>query len=157
MFVYEYGDDIVIIDCGVGFPDEGTPGVDLIIPDISYLRDKKDKIRGIIITHAHDDHIGALPYLWTELGSPPIYSQKLTIGFIKTKFTENKLPFSGLNTLKISDTLQLGVFKASFYQVSHSVPDSTGIVLETPVGNFLHQADFKIDWSPVNGQVTDVA
>ncbi len=156
MFVYEYGDDIVIIDCGVGFPDEGMPGVDLIIPDISYLKDKKHMIRGIVITHAHDDHIGALPYLWPDLGVP-IYSQKLTCGFIKNKFIEHKLPLDVIKTLKIDDTLQLGVFKISFYQVSHSVPDSTGIVLETPVGNLLHQADFKIDWTPVNGQVTDVA
>lgn len=155
MYVYEYKNDIVIVDCGVSFPDEGMLGVDLVIPDISYLRDKKSKIRGIVISHGHDDHYGALPYIWPEL-DVPIYSQKLTCGLIRSKFTEHKLPKDKIKELKIDDVIQLGAFKVSFYQVSHSVPDSTGIVLETPVGNLIHQADFKIDWTPVNGQVPDV-
>lgn len=156
MFVYEYGDDIVIIDCGVGFPDEGMPGVDLVIPDIGYLRDKKNRIRAIIITHAHEDHIGALPYLWPQLGAP-IYSQKLTTGFIRQKFEEHKLPKDQIKTVGLDDVLRLGAFEVHFYRVSHSVPDSTGIVLKTPAGTLVHQADFKVDWTPVNGQVTDVA
>ena len=155
MYVYEYGNDIVIIDCGVGFPDEGMPGVDLVIPDITYLRDKKDKIRGIIVTHGHDDHIGGLPYIWPEL-QVPIYTRRLTAGFIKNKFDEVKLPKNKIFEVGLSDTIQLGVFKASFYEVSHSVPDSMGIVLQTPVGQIVHQSDFKIDWTPVSGQVTDV-
>lgn len=156
MYVYEYGDDIVIIDCGVGFPDEGMPGVDLVIPDISYLRDKKHKIRAILITHAHDDHIGGLPYLWPEL-KVPIYSQRLTCGLIKSKFTEHNLAKDQIRTVNLTDSLKLGAFEASFYQVSHSIPDSTGIVLDTPVGTIIHQADFKMDWTPVNSQITDVA
>ncbi len=155
MYVYEYGDDIVIIDCGVGFPDEDMLGVDLVIPDISYLKDKKHKIRGILITHAHDDHIGGLPYIWPEL-NVPIYSQKLTCGLIKAKFTEHNLPKDQIKTVGLSDVVTLGAFKASFYQVSHSIPDSTGIVLQTPVGTLIHQADFKMDWTPVNGQTTDI-
>lgn len=155
MFVYEYKDEIIIIDCGVSFPDEGMLGVDLVIPDISYLRDKKHKIKAILITHGHDDHYGALPYIWPEL-DVPIYSQKLTCGLIKNKFIDHKLPKDKINTLSIDDTLTLGNFKVSFYRVSHSVPDSTGIVLETPIGTIIHQSDFKIDWTPVNGQVTDV-
>ncbi len=155
MYAYEYGNDIIIIDCGVSFPDEEMPGVDLIIPDINYLRDKKQNIRAIIITHGHDDHYGALPYIWPEL-NVPIYSQKLTCGLIRAKLADNKVPTDKVKELKIDDTLNLGVFKISFYQVSHSVPDSTGIVIETPVGTIIHQSDFKIDWSPVNGQVTDV-
>ncbi len=156
MYVYEYGNDILIVDCGVGFPDEGMPGVDLVIPDISYLDDKKDKIRGIVITHGHEDHLGGLPYLWPKLQAP-IYTQRLTAGFIRGKFAEFNLPKNAVHELKITDKLQLGVFNVSFYQVSHSVPDSTGVVIKTPVGIIVHQSDFKIDWTPVSGQVTDVA
>lgn len=155
MYIYEMGDDILIIDCGVGFPDEAMPGVDLVIPDITYLRDKKSKIRGILITHGHEDHIGGLPYIWPEL-QVPIYTQKLTAGFIKEKFSEHNLPKNKIVEVNINQKLQLGAFSVSFYQVSHSVPDSMGIVLKTPVGVIIHQADFKIDWTPVSGQVTDV-
>ncbi|MDO8618462.1 MAG: ribonuclease J [Candidatus Daviesbacteria bacterium] len=155
MYIYEYGNDILIVDCGVGFPDEAMPGVDLVIPDITYLRDKKEKIRGIIITHGHDDHIGGLPFIWPEL-QVPIYTRRLTAGFIKNKFTEHGLPKDKIHEVKMEDTLQLGVFKINFYEVSHSVPDTMGIVIETPVGRIIHQADFKIDWTPPSGQVTDV-
>ncbi len=155
MYVYETPEDILIVDCGVGFPDEAMPGVDLVIPDISYLRGKTDKIRGILITHGHEDHIGALPYLWPELQAP-IYSQKLTVGFIRSKFKEHNLPTDKVIEVKIDQTLKLGSFDISFYQVSHSVPDSTGIVIRTPMGLIIHQSDFKIDWTPVSGQVTDV-
>ncbi len=155
MYVYETDKDIIIIDCGVGFPDEAMPGVDLVIPDITYLRDKKDKIRGIIITHGHEDHIGGLPYIWPELQAP-IYTQKLTAGFIRAKFTEHNLPKNKIMEVKIDQRLELGDFRVSFYQVSHSVPDSTGVVIRTPQGLIIHQADFKIDWTPVSGQVTDV-
>lgn len=156
MYVYELGNDIVIVDCGLGFPDEAMLGIDLVIPDISYLENKKDRIRGIVITHAHDDHIGGLPYIWQNLGEPPIYAQKLACGFIKVKFTEANLPKGRINMVGLETELQLGAFKISFYQVSHSVPDSVGVVLETPAGRVVHQADFKIDWTPVSGQLTDV-
>ncbi len=155
MYIYEYGDDIVIIDCGVGFPDEGMLGIDLVIPDITYLKDKKHKIRGILITHAHDDHIGSLPYIWPEL-NVPIYCQKLTGGLIRSKFTEHGLPKDKIKIAPLNASLRLGVFEASFYLVSHSIPDSTGIILKTPEGTLIHQADFKMDWTPVNNQVTDV-
>ncbi|MBI2196250.1 ribonuclease J [Candidatus Daviesbacteria bacterium] len=155
MYVYECGNDIIIVDCGVGFPDDAMPGVDLVIPDISYLRDKINRIRGIIITHGHEDHIGSLPYIWPEIQAP-IYTQRLTAGFIRAKFTEHNLPKEKIVEMKIDQKLDLGNFKVSFYQVSHSVPDSTGIVIKTPQGTIIHQADFKIDWTPVSGQVTDV-
>lgn len=155
MYIYEYKDDIVIVDCGMGLPEDDMLGVDLVIPDISYLADKKSKIRGIIITHGHDDHIGGLPFIWPEL-DVPIYTQKLTAGFIKSKFTEHNLPKDKINTLSINDTLNLGAFKISFYQVAHSVPDSTGIVMQTPIGTLIHQSDFKIDFSPVYDQKTDI-
>lgn len=156
MYIYELANDILIIDCGVGFPDEGMPGVDLVIPDISYLRERRNKIRGIIITHGHEDHIGGLPYIWPEL-QVPVYTQRLTAGFIKAKFSEHNLPKDKITEVKIDQKLDLGAFKVSFYQVSHSVPDSTGIVIRTPQGIIIHQADFKIDWTPVSGQVTDVS
>lgn len=155
MYVYELGGDIIIVDCGVGFPDEGMLGVDLVIPDISYLRDKKQKIRGIFITHGHDDHIGGLPYIWPEL-QVPIYTQKLTAGFIRAKFSEHNLPKNKVMDVGLDETLNLGAFRVSFYQVAHSIPDSTGIVIQTPVGTIIHQADFKIDWTPPSGQLTDV-
>lgn len=156
MYVYEYGNDIVIIDCGVGFPDEQMLGIDLVIPDVTYLRERKSKIRGIVITHAHDDHIGGLPYIWPEL-DVPIYSQNLSTALLKAKFTEFNLTKDKINTLKVNDSISLGCFNISFYQVSHSIPDSTGIILRTPVGTIIHQSDFKIDWTPVNGQTTDVS
>ncbi len=155
MYVYECGDDIIIVDCGVGFPDEGMPGVDLVIPDITYLRDKINKIRGIIITHGHEDHIGGLPFIWPDIQAP-IYTQRLTAGFIRAKFTEHNLEKNKIIEVKIDQKLDLGNFQVSFYQVSHSIPDSTGIVIKTPQGTIIHQADFKIDWTPVSGQVTDV-
>lgn len=155
MYVYEFGNDIIIVDCGVGFPDEGMPGIDLIIPDISYLRDKKKQIRGIVITHGHDDHIGGLPFIWPEL-PVPIFAQRLAAAFIKNRFAEYGLSTNQIHTLDPSRELHLGAFKISFYRVSHSVPDSTGLVIETPVGRIIHQADFKLDWTPVNGQVTEV-
>lgn len=155
MYVYEYGNDIIIIDCGVGFPDDAMPGVDLVIPDASYLKDKKHKIKGIVITHAHDDHIGGLPYIWPDL-NVDIYAQKLTAGLIQSKFIEHKLPKDKIKVINPESELKLGSFTISFYRVAHSIPDSVAIVMRTPIGTLIHQADFKIDWTPVNGQVTDV-
>lgn len=155
MYCYEYKGDLVIIDCGVGFPEEEMPGVDLVIPDISYLRDKKDKIRGIVLSHGHDDHIGGLPFIWPEL-QVPIYTQKLTAGFVRSKFIEHKLPTDKINVVGINDKIKLGVFDISFYAITHSVPDTTGIVMRTPVGILVHQADFKIDWTPVYGLAPEV-
>lgn len=156
MYVYEYGDDIVIVDCGVGFPNEAMLGIDLVIPDISYLKDKKHKIKAFVISHGHDDHIGGLPYIWPEL-QVPIYASRLTAGFIKVKFTEAALPQDVIKTVAVDQRLDLGVFKISFYAVSHSIPEARGIVIDTPAGKIIHQSDFKFDWTPVVGSVVEVS
>jgi len=156
MFVYEYGDDIIIVDCGMGFPSEIMYGVDMVIPDISYLKDKRKKIRGIFITHGHEDHIGALPYLIDKL-SVPIYATKLTIGLIKVRLKEqNKLNFANFVEVKPRKQHQLGAFKVEPFQVSHSIPDSVGYAITSPVGTTIHTGDYKFDWTPVDGKTTDI-
>ncbi len=155
MYVYEYGNDIIIVDCGIGFPDEDMLGIDLVIPDITYLKDKRERIKGIVISHAHEDHIGGLPYLWSQLDCP-IYAHPLAAGFIKGKFTEHHLPKDKIKELNIESKLELGAFDVQFYRSSHSVPDATGIIIDTPVGRIIHQADFKLDWTPVNGESPDI-
>ncbi len=155
MYIYEYGDDIVILDCGIGFADEDMPGVDFLIPDISYLKDKKDKIRGILHTHGHEDHIGALPYIWPELKCP-IYASRITCGFIKIKMAEHELPIDQIKEINPDEMLTLGNFQFQFFRLSHSIPDTIGFVIDTPVGRVIHSADFKFDWTPVIGAPTDV-
>jgi len=160
MYVYEYRNaansisDILIVDCGIGFPDEAMYGIDLVIPDISYLRDKKDKIRAIVLTHGHEDHIGALPYILPEL-NVPVYGTLLT-----AKLAEVKLKDFGLqnqvNVVSDRQTLTFGPFTVDFIHVTHSVPDASNIFLKTPVGNFYHGSDFKFDWTPIDGKKTDV-
>ncbi|MDP2671854.1 MAG: ribonuclease J [bacterium] len=155
MYVYEYNDDIVIVDCGMGFPSELMYGVDMVIPDITYLKDRLKKIRGILITHGHEDHIGALPYLIDQL-STPIFGTKLTIGMIEAKLKEqNKLNFTKLNRIEPRQSFQLGAFKIEAFRVSHSIPDSVGYALTTPVGTTIHTGDYKFDWTPVDGKTTD--
>lgn len=160
MFVYEYRrdkntvSDIIIVDCGIGFPDEAMFGVDLVIPDISYLRDKKDKIRAIILTHGHEDHIGALPYILPEL-KVPVYGSRLTAALAEVKLKDFGL-HSHVNTVNLSDILRFGPFSVEFVRVTHSIPDATNLVIRTPVGIFYHGSDFKFDWTPIDGQQTDV-
>jgi ribonuclease J len=156
MYVYETDQDIVIMDCGIGFADEDMPGVDFLIPDISYLADKKDRIRAIVITHGHDDHIGALPYIWPQLKCD-IYASHITAGFIKIKMTEHGLPVEQIKEIDVNGTMKLGEnFSYQFFHLSHSIPDTTGFVIDTPVGRIVHCADFKFDWTPVIGVPTDV-
>jgi len=156
--VYEYENDIIIVDMGFMFPDDEMLGVDYLIPDISYLENKKDKIRGIFITHGHEDHIGAIPYLWPRLGAP-IYAAKLTAGLIESKLTEFRLNPDGI--LKVidpdKDKLKLGVFEIEWFRVTHSIPDAVGISISTPLGRVVYTGDFKIDHSPLDGKYTDLA
>jgi ribonuclease J len=155
MYIYEYGQDIVIIDCGIGFADEGMLGVDFLIPDVTYLDDKFDRVKAILHTHGHDDHIGALPYIWPKIKCP-IYATKITAGFIKLKMAEHSLPIDQIIELDPDQSLTLGSFKFQFFRLSHSVPDTIGFVIDTPVGRIIHSADFKFDWTPVLGVPTDV-
>ena len=155
LYVYEYGNDIIMVDCGVGFPDEGMLGIDLVIPDFSYLRDKKERIRALIVSHGHEDHIGAVPYFLREF-DVPVYGTKLPIGLIKLKLKEHHLEGKKLVVIDPKETLQFGPFTVDFYRVSHSIPDSLGIRIKTPVGSIIHQADFKFDWTPVNQDPFDI-
>lgn len=155
MFVYEYGNDIIIVDCGMGFPTEMLYGVDMVIPDISYLNDKRDRIRAFFITHGHEDHIGALQYIVDKI-SVPIYASRLTVGFIKSRLKEvGKLDKTTLIQIEPRKKYQLGAFNVEPFRVSHSIPDSFGYAITTPVGTIIHTGDFKFDPSPVDGRTTD--
>ncbi len=156
MTVLEYEDDIVIIDCGMGFPDDDMPGVDLVIPDITYLVSNAHKIRGILITHGHEDHIGAVPYILEQI-DVPIYGTRLSLGIIEGKLDENPPPNEPeLYTVEAGDVINLGVFKAEFIHVNHSIADACAIALRTPVGIVYHSGDFKLDVSPIDGNIMDL-
>lgn len=157
--VYECGDDIIAVDCGIGFPDSDMRGVDLVLPDFTYLRENSHRVKGLFITHGHEDHLGAVPYLLAELNIP-IYSSQLVLGFLterlKEKFSE-KLTGISLNTLDPqSREVQIGNFKVSAFRINHSVPRSQGLAIKTPQGTVLHMADYKIDWTPVLDQPIDL-
>lgn len=158
MYVYEYANDILIVDCGIGFPEMGQLGVDVVIPDISYLSNKISKIRGIVITHAHEDHFGALPYLLSSLGRPPLYCAKLARGLIQQKLTEfNLLSGTSLHLIEPeTDPFSLGVFRITPFRVNHSVPDTLGFSIQTPVGQIMHVSDFKFDFTPVDGKSFEI-
>jgi len=161
-YIYEYlpdgktVSDAIIVDCGVGFPDSEMFGVDLVIPDLRYVKENKDKIRGVLVTHGHEDHLGALPFLLKDV-KVPVYASKLVAGFIEDKFSdyEEQVNVNVFDPEK--DVVSLGVFKVTPFRISHSVPDSVGFVIDTPDGTFVHCADFKFDWTPVDGKPFDVA
>ncbi len=155
--VYEYGQDIVVVDCGLGFPDEELYGIDVVIPDITYLKQNKDKIRGIVITHGHEDHIGALPYVMREL-DVPIYATSLTAGIIELKLEEFDLLYNTqIFTKKAGDRFKLGCFEIEFIHVNHSIADSVALAIKTPIGTVIHTGDFKIDVTPIQGEMVDLA
>ncbi|MFC1900207.1 ribonuclease J [Chloroflexota bacterium] len=154
MMVMEYEDDIIIIDAGLMFPGEDMLGIDIVIPDVNYLLDKKDKVRGIIVTHGHEDHIGALPYVLPQL-DVPVYSTKLTRGLISVKLKERKaLSGATLKVVSFGDKINLGKFNVEFFPVCHSIPDSAGLIIQTPIGTVIHSGDFKLDYTPVSGEPT---
>ena len=155
MTVFRYGDEIIVIDAGMAFPEEDMLGIDIVIPDFSYLIENKDKIKAILITHGHEDHIGSLSYLLREV-SAPVYATRLTCGLIEGKLKEAHITNADLHVVKSGDEFKAGSFKFGFFHVCHSIPDSCGIYLRTPIGTIVHTGDFKFDHSPVDGELTDM-
>ncbi len=145
----EYENDIILIDMGLQFPEEDMPGIDYIIPNMSYLRGKEKNVRGVVITHGHYDHIGAIPHTIPHIGNPPLFGLPITLGIIKKRQTDfQTTPPLQLNTVKIGQVIQLGVFRVSLFHINHSIPDAAGILVETPVGNICHTGDWKFDFHP---------
>ena len=155
--VYEYGNDIVVVDCGMGFPDDDMYGIDVVIPDVSYLIKNQSKIRGIFITHGHEDHIGALPYVLRSINAP-IYATRMSAGLIGLKLEEHRLLDKvQLYTCEAGDTVKAGKFSVEFIHVNHSIADAVAFAVKCPVGTCIHTGDFKIDCTPVQGGMIDLA
>lgn len=155
LMVYEYGPDIIIVDCGLMFPRAGMMGIDFVIPNSKYLEQNKDRIRGILITHGHEDHIGGLPYVLPRIGSPTVYATKLTRGLIEVKIEEFKIDKPKLETIKPGDKLRLGAFEVEAFRVNHSIPDCVGFAIRTPDNLVIHTGDYKIDHTPVDEEIID--
>ncbi len=157
-YMLEYKDDIIIIDVGIKFPDESMPGIDFIIPNVGYLEGKTDRIRGLILTHGHMDHVGAVPYLQQKLGNPDIYTAELTKNLVLKRHSEfPQLPKLPIHVVKDGDVVQMGdYFKVEFFHMNHNIPDDLGTFIETPAGNFIHTADFKFDATPINDKPVDL-
>jgi ribonuclease J len=157
MWVLEYGEEIIILDCGIMFPEDDMLGVDLVLPDVSYLMDKLDRIKAILLTHGHEDHIGATPYLIKQLGFPPIYGTSLTLGIVKHKLKEHRLlDKATLNTFQDNDTFTVGSFEVEAFPIAHSIPDAVGFGVTTPAGLIVYLTDWKFDHTPVDGKPTDI-
>jgi ribonuclease J len=157
MTAIEYGRNVLIVDAGIMFPENDMLGIDFIIPDWQYLRDKRDQVRAIVVTHGHEDHTGALPYLLKEFDAP-LYATRLTRGLIEVKLKQHKLlDEAALNTVAAGDSISLGPFTLEFFRVSHSIPDNVGLGITTPAGLVVHTSDFKFDHTPVDGKPTDFA
>jgi ribonuclease J len=158
MMLVQYDDDILIIDAGLMFPEEDMLGIDLVIPDMTYIAERKDKVRGIIITHGHEDHIGALPYLLPQLDNVPVYSTKLTNGLVRIKLKERRTrEGANLKVLMPGKEIVLGKFRVELFPVCHSIPDAAGVIIRTPDGVIVNSGDFKIDYTPVSGKGTDLS
>ncbi len=155
MTVFEYGNDIIVIDCGIAFPREELLGIDYVMPDISYLEENKDKIRAFVLTHGHEDHIGAASYVFPNF-DVPVYGTRLTVALIKNKLEENGIDCVKLATVKPGDVIKAGVFSVEFIHVCHSIDDSSALAIKTPLGTVIHTGDFKIDYTPTDGKIIDI-
>ncbi len=156
MTAYEFGGDIIVVDCGMGFPDEDMYGVDIVLPDISYLKANAEKVRGMILTHGHEDHIGAVPYVLKELDMP-IYTTPLTAALVELKLEEHELLYNTqIFTKKAGSSFRLGCFTVEFIHVNHSIPDAVALAIKTPIGTVIHTGDFKIDLTPIAGGMIDI-
>lgn len=155
MTVFRYGDDMIILDSGLAFPEEDMLGIDLVIPDISYIIENKDKVRAVVLTHGHEDHIGSLFYLLRQV-DVPVYGSRLTLGLVEGRLKEYDVSAANLHPVAPGDTLNLGAFEVGFIRVNHSIADALGLYLKTPVGTVVHTGDFKIDQTPVDGKIMDI-
>ena len=154
MTAFRYGDDMILIDAGLMFPEDDMLGIDLVIPDISYLIENQDKLKGIFLTHGHEDHIGALPYVMKQIDCP-VYGTALTLGILEGRLKENGVSSENCRIIKPGDKITAGAFKLDFIRVNHSIPEAIAIAINTPIGTIIHTGDFKIDHTPVDGQVTE--
>ena len=153
MTVFEYGDDMVLVDAGLMFPEDDQPGIDLILPDYTYVLENEDKLRGIVITHGHEDHTGALPYLLMDLTRKvPIYAAKLTLGMIQNKLSEHPIRTPKFREVQDGSTITLGAFNLTFFAMTHSIPGALGVFMNTPAGTVVHTGDFKLDQTPIDGK-----
>lgn len=155
MYIVEYGRDMVIVDCGMTFPDAEMPGVDIVIPDFSYVEKNISRVRGVILTHGHEDHIGGIPYLLKKVDLP-VYGTKLTIGLVENKLKEHNLSKAKLHVVNPSDVVKLGGFTVEFIRVNHSIPGAVAVAIRTPAGTIIHMGDFKVDYTPIEGGIIDL-
>ncbi|MCW7999865.1 ribonuclease J, partial [Clostridium sp. cpc1] len=153
--VIEYRNDIIVIDCGLIFPEDEMLGIDVVIPDISYLLKNKERVKAIVLTHGHEDHIGALPYVLKKINAP-VYGTKLTLGLVENKLREHNMKNVKLNKVEAGDRIEIGCFKIEFIKTNHSIPDSVALAIHTPVGIIVHTGDFKIDYTPINDEAIDL-
>jgi ribonuclease J len=157
MYVFEYGDDIVVVDCGLMFPDEAMFGIDLIIPDVTYLRENQAKVKAFLITHGHEDHVGGLPFILPYFPGVPVYASTLARGLLGIKIKEHRLHNNPLLPLDPGDSLEIGPFRIEAFRISHSIPDAMGMAIHTPVGTVVTTGDFKFDHTPIDGRRSDFA
>ena len=155
MTIIRYGNQMIMIDAGLAFPEDDLLGIDIVIPDYSYVTENKEQLLGILLTHGHEDHIGTIPYLLKDI-DVPIFGTTLTMGLIQARLKENNINSFKGNNVKPGDSIKLGSFKIEFIRVSHSIPDAVGLAIHTPLGTIVHTGDFKLDHTPVTGEILDI-